>query len=67
MIRTIFTADKATLSLQLPENYVGRQVEVIAFLLDEPLKAIASKPKKFITFDVDGSNYQFNRDELNER
>ena len=67
MIRTILTTDKSMVSLQLPESYVGRQIEIIAFLVDEPLKMTPPGSKKFITFDVDGSNYQFNRDELNER
>ena len=69
MIRTIITADKSLLQLNLPENYIGRQVEVIAFLVDEPQKIELNpaKPKHFMTVEVDGKNYKFNRDELNER
>lgn len=69
MIRTVITADKNVLTLPLPEDYVGKQVEVIAFTLDEG----AEKPnlkKKHVTFDavkLDTREFKFNREEANER
>ena len=38
MIRTVITADKNMLNLLLPDSFVGKQIEVIAFTVDEPVK-----------------------------
>jgi hypothetical protein len=38
MIRTVITPDKDKISIDLPKNYVGKQVEVIAFTIDEATK-----------------------------
>jgi hypothetical protein len=69
MIRTIVTADKNTLILSLPDNYIGRQLEIIAFAIDEPVKqtkrALAKDVFKALKFDTRG--YKFNRDEANSR
>ena len=35
MIRTIITPTSASLQLKLPEEYVGKEIEVIVFALDE--------------------------------
>ena len=35
MIRTLVTPDKQNILIELPHNYVGKQVEVIAFVIDE--------------------------------
>ena len=35
MIRTVVTPDKQDISIHLPENYIGKRVEVIAFTTDE--------------------------------
>jgi hypothetical protein len=69
MIHTVITADKNVLILPLPEEYVGKQVEVIAFTLDEVAQKQQSK-KKHVTFDavkLDTRGFKFNRDEANER
>ena len=69
MIRTVFTANKNTFTLSLPDNYVGKEVEVIVFLLDEG-KEMAHNTKKEVTFNavkLDTRGYKFNRDEANER
>ena len=46
MIRTIVKADKQNISIKLPKNFVGKQVEVIAFTVDEagPTKETVDKP-----------------------
>jgi len=69
MIRTVITADKNVLTLPLPEDYVGKQVEVIAFTLDEGAQKQQLK-KKHVTFDavkLDTRGFKFNREEANER
>ena len=35
MIRTVVKPDKQSISIKLPENFVGKQGEVIAFTIDE--------------------------------
>ncbi len=46
MIRTVVKPDKQNISIRLPKNFVGKQVEVIAFTIEEADKAtaIADKP-----------------------
>ena len=69
MIRTIVTTDRNSLLLQLPDNYIGRQIEVIAFILDEENETLRSK-KKEVSFDavnLDTKGFKFNREEANER
>ncbi len=69
MIRTILTPEKQRLTLELPEDFLGKQIEVIAFIVEE---AIVKSTKKvgFTILDVaeeHKKNYTFNRDEANER
>ncbi|SHJ23149.1 hypothetical protein SAMN05444280_1145 [Tangfeifania diversioriginum] len=69
MIRTIVKAKKNYLTIPLPNEYVGKQLEVIAFMLEDE----ADVPQKEIqkaTFDavsLDTSGFKFNREEANER
>jgi hypothetical protein len=35
MIRTIITPEKQDVSLHIPEDYVGRQIEVLLYAVDE--------------------------------
>jgi hypothetical protein len=69
MIRTVITAVKNTLTLPLPDNYIGKQVEVIAFTIDEGKKAAHTKKKevRFNAVKLDTRGFKFNRDEANER
>ena len=69
MVRTIITPDKQTISFDIPKDYIGRQIEVIAFAMDEEL---AKEPaiKKMVSFNaltIDTHGYKFDRDEANER
>ena len=44
MIRTIITADDNNLTLKLPNNFLGKQVEIIAFVIeDTDMKPINSR------------------------
>ena len=69
MIRTVVTSDKNSVVLPLPDNYVGKQIEIIAFALDEPVKQTQriSAKKVFTSLKFNTSGYKFNRDEANER
>jgi len=85
MIRTIITpdTDKFNLILSVPENYIGKELEVIAFAKDEGIeKRSASKERVSFTVlhterasakDVfkalkfDTRGFKFNRDEANSR
>ena len=50
MIRTIVRTDKRVVSFDIPENYVGKELEVIAFSKDEGLTEVLTKKKA--TFDA---------------
>lgn len=69
MIRTIVTADQNDLMLTLPDGFLGKQIEIIAFVIAEAIQ----KTKKRVSFTVLNVpdelkiNYRFNRDEANER
>ena len=69
MVRTIITPNNQTVSFSVPKEYIGKQVEVIAFVEDEGL-AKETPVKKQVTFNalsIDTKGYKFNRDEANER
>lgn len=74
MKREIVVPDENTYLLKLPDNYVGKSLEVIAFEINEPYlsaevndKEQRLKKRKEITRNslVDLSNFTFNRDEAN--
>ncbi len=71
MIRTFVTpnTDTINLSLSIPKNYIGKEVEVIAFTKDEGMqpKLQIKKVVSFTALSVDTKNYKFNRNEANER
>lgn len=71
MIQKVIIPDNniVNLSLTIPESYVGKELEIIAFTRDEGLQG-KEQPRKFTSFDaikIDTSNFKFNRDEANER
>ena len=51
MIRTIVTPENQDIHLHIPESYVGKTIEVIAFAVDEP----APDPKKMKMADFWGT------------
>jgi hypothetical protein len=72
MIRTIVVPDTSTfrVALEFPKDYLGQEVEIIAFKKEEGLSEKKQTPKKFKSFDsikINTSNFRFNRDEANER
>jgi ribosome maturation protein Sdo1 len=46
MIRTIITPDKQDVSIHIPEDYVGKQIEVLLYAVDELNKSDDLKKKK---------------------
>jgi len=70
MIRTVLTPNDSIVSFSVPENYVGRQLEIIAFVVDDVNDDIiyATKEKKtFSAIKLKTKGFKFNRDEANER
>lgn len=73
MYRKIIKAEKEDdLQIQLPKEYLNKEIEVIAFeLTDEQLQKKKEDIQEAIDFfnsiSVDMSDFKFNRDEANER
>lgn len=71
MVRTIIIPDKSTInvSLSIPENYIGKEMEIIAFSKEEGIEETYKSEKK-VSFDalsIDTRSFKFNRDEANGR
>jgi hypothetical protein len=72
MIRTILTPNTKTVSFAIPDDYVGKEIEIIAFSKNEQWEANSkeNEPKKIVSFKaiaVDTKKFKFNRDDANER
>ncbi len=71
MIRTIVIPEKnvVNLSFSVPENYIGKEMEVIAFTKKEGLEKteLHSKKVSFTALSIDTRGFKFNRNEANER
>lgn len=69
MVRTILIPDTQTISFNVPEEYIGKEVEVIAFTKNEgePPKKAVNKSVSFNAISIDTKGYIFNRGEANER
>ena len=70
MIHTKIIPDSTLvdLSFYVPKDYIGKEVEVIAFTQNEGLqsKGIAKKQVSFSALSIDTKNFKFNREEANE-
>ncbi len=77
MIRTILKSDTNSVTLKLPDDLVGKTIEVIAFEIDqispsekpwanEKSKRIEAIDKALNKYRVDLSGFKFNRDEAND-
>lgn len=66
MIRTIITADRNNFIITLPDDFLGKQIELIAFVIEEPVL----RPQKTVSFTVLNvpeelkMNYRFSREEV---
>ncbi|KIA91412.1 hypothetical protein OC25_21785 [Pedobacter kyungheensis] len=49
MIRTIITPDKENISIDLPKAYIGKQIEVLVYAVDE-LNEVKNPKKKHSDF-----------------
>ncbi len=67
MLRTILTITQKNLTIDLPEAFVGRQVEILAFIIDKTSSTSNSARKTFTSLKLDTRNFKFNREEANER
>ncbi len=72
MYRKVFVAnDTADLTIQLPEEYLNKEIEIIAFQLRdiemERQKKLEAARQMFRENAVDLTNFKFNREEANER
>ncbi len=69
MIRTIVNVNNKNLTLALPDDFLGKKIEVIAFVLEEvEIKTtVLAKAKTFSAVELDTRGFNFNRDEANER
>jgi len=71
MIQTVIIPDNniVNLSFTIPDDYIGRELEVIAFARNEG-RQTSKAQKKFASFNsvsIDTTDFKFNRDEANER
>lgn len=70
MIRTVITPDKNLLSFNIPDKYIGKKLEIIAFAVDEPTEDVVystKSQKSFSAIRLNTEGFKFNRDEANER
>lgn len=76
MIRTILKPDKSQLMLQLPDDMIGKTIEIIAFEIEQAkpvdevsqigmLGRVEAIDKALRKHRVDLSNFKFDRDEAN--
>jgi hypothetical protein len=71
MLREIIEPKKASFTMRLPEEMVGKTVEVIAFEINDE-KAIPDKTQRLLKIEeltkstlVDLSGFKFDRDQAN--
>lgn len=59
MIQTIVTTDSKSLTIELPDDFLGKKVEIIAFVLDDeqPL----TQKRTFNSIEIDTKGFIFNR------
>ncbi|MEO6852168.1 MAG: hypothetical protein ABI203_03335 [Mucilaginibacter sp.] len=67
MIREVIIPDKNKISVSVPDDYIGKAIEVIAFALDESSMNVKTPTPTFNALKIDTVNFRFNRDEANER
>lgn len=70
--KIIDVVNEENLFIQLPKEYLNKQVEVIAFEVENTNEKVDKKKFNdamafFSTLNVDMSNFKFDRDEANER
>lgn len=73
MVRQIIKANSKNVHISIPDDYIGKTVEVLAFTLDEKIKNdiitdhSSSINALYDGIRVDFTDFVFNRDEANSR
>jgi hypothetical protein len=69
MIRTIITPSSEKVYFDVPKDYIGKELEVIAFTKNEYLNNnnLTQKQVTFNAIAIDTIGYKFDRNEANER
>ena len=68
MIRTVFTPQNDNFIFPIPSEYIGKELEIIIFPIDEILsKPLVPKKVTFNAISIDTRQYKFNREEANAR
>ncbi|MGN6803022.1 MAG: hypothetical protein ACTHJN_14060 [Ginsengibacter sp.] len=67
-IREIVFPENNKIELTIPDNFIGKKIEVIAFELEDSYVEQSKKIKQeFIVAEAKVEGYKFNREEANER
>ena len=67
-IREIFVPKNNKIELVIPDNFIGKEIEVLAFEIEKKINDLkGSKRKSFDAIKLDLSGFKFNREEANER
>ena len=67
-IREIVVPENNKIELIVPDNFIGKKIEVIAFEADDSSVGIKnSSNRTFTVANVKVEGYKFNREEANER
>jgi hypothetical protein len=67
-IREIVVPENNKIELTIPDNFIGKKIEVIAFEVEDSSVGIKNKSNRtFTVANVKIEGYTFNREEANER
>lgn len=67
MIRTIIIPDNQTVLFEIPKDYVGKEIEIIAFAKSDYTNNNLKKLVSFNALSLNTTGYKFDRNEANER
>ena len=68
LIREIVVPEKNIIELTIPDNFIGKRIEVFAFEAENSSIEQQKRIKQpFIVADAKVEGYKFNREEANER
>lgn len=67
-IREIVIPENNKIELTIPDNFIGKKIEVLAFEVEEKQEVSRSRREKsFDAITLDLKGFKFNREEANER
>lgn len=50
MVRTLITPDNQDISIKVPQSYIGKRVEIIAFTVEETMEEISVMKEPLLTY-----------------